>query len=223
MNPTGSHRVDRHLAACSFGASVLAASLIGAAQAAPVTLTQSLDLPSVAAFGTFTTADATLANWSSLWPFTSAAQISSVTLSFTSTDRSYNDPALFPTGSGGGVPGVEIGFLLQGSSSRMAIASVNAAAPTIVVTDADAGLYDALLATLLDGTATFSLGGFVNYANANPTFSEGAVFNDGTLTVRVDGILADPTVPEPDSLALVALAVAAGVEARRRRQRHHAA
>ena len=214
--------MDRHLAACSFCIGVLTATLIGSAQASTVTVTQSLQLPSVAAFGTFTTADAVLADWSSLWPFTSASQISSVSLSFTSTDRSYNDPALFPTGSGGGVPSMEIGFLLQGSSSRMAIASVNAAAPTIVVTDADAGLYDSLVGTLLDGAVSFSLGGFVNYANANPAFSEGAVFNGGTLMVRVDGILADPTVPEPGSLALVVLALAAGVEARRRRP-HRAA
>ncbi|MDY0746332.1 PEP-CTERM sorting domain-containing protein [Paucibacter sp. R3-3] len=209
--------MDRHLAARYVCVGMLAIGMTGWAQASPVTVTQSLDLPTVAAFGTFTTAEATLAGWSSLWPFTSAAQISAVTLSFTSTDRSYNDPALFPTASGGGVPGVELGFLLQGSSSRMAIASVNAAAPTVAVTDADAGLYDALLAALLDGAATFSLGGFINYPNANPAFSEGAVFTGGTLTVRVDGILADATVPEPGSLALVVLALAAGVEARRRR------
>jgi len=209
--------VDRNLASSSACIGLLIAMLGGPAQATPVSVTQSLALPEVAAFGTFTAADATLAGWSSLWPFTSAAQISSVTLSFSSTDRRYSDPALFPTGSGGGVPGVEIGFLQQASSSRMAVASVNAASPTIVVTDADAGLYDALLATLLDGAATFSLGGFVNYANANPAFSEGAAFTGGTLMVRVDGILADLTVPEPGSLALTVIALAAGFRARRLR------
>lgn len=210
--------MDRHLAAHSVGLGLLVTALAGPAQASPVTATQSLGLPSVAAFGTFTTADTTLAGWSSPWPFTSAAQISSVTLSYSSTDPSYNDPALFPTGSGSGVPSTEIGFLVQGSSSRMAIGSVNASAPTIVVTDADAGIYDALLAALIDGAATFSLGAFVNYPNASPAFSEGATFNGGTLTVRVDGLLADASVPEPGSLALAAIALVAAVQSTRRRR-----
>ncbi|RZL36127.1 MAG: hypothetical protein EOP35_11630, partial [Rubrivivax sp.] len=66
-------------------ASTLALCLAGPALAAPVTVTQSVTMPTVAPFGSFSNADTVLAGWSSAWPFTMAAQITSVTLTFTST------------------------------------------------------------------------------------------------------------------------------------------
>jgi len=193
----------------------LALSLAPAAQAAPVSVTQTLSLPVVEAFGSFSTGDALLAGWSTPWPFSVAAQVSRVTLRFTSSDPAYNDPALFPADDGGGIPGVELGFIDEASSSRRSIASVNAAAPDVVLTDSAGAVYAALLATLLDGEAAFSLGAFVNFPNANPAFSQAARFGDGLLSITVDGDV-PARLPEPASLALAGLALAALGVVRRR-------
>lgn len=203
---------------CAIGA--LSATIMGSAHAGPVSSSQTLQYQEVAAFGAFSVATTSLSGWSPVWPFTASSQVTSVVLSFSTLDQDFTDSALFPTGNGGGIPGVEIGYVEEGTATRVAIGSVSAASPIVTLTAAAGALYAGLVAALLDGNASFSLGAFVNYPNAQPAFSEPLVLGDlSTLTIRVAGTVPGGTVPEPSSLALAGLAiVAAGVAGSTRRR-----
>ena len=181
------------------------------AQAGPVSVSQTLQFGSVSPFGVFSTAATGPASgWSPVWPFTSAAQITSVVLTFSSTDADYTDPSRFPTDNEGGTPGVELGFIDEASQARVGIASVRAAAPTVTLTAVAGSSFSGLVSSLLDASVVFSLGAFVNYGNVTPSFSTAMTLDaPSSLQVVVNGTVADAAVPEPGTLLLAGLALAA--------------
>jgi hypothetical protein len=181
-----------------------------ASPAAVVSVEQSLTFQNVAAFGTFSQGSYVAGGWSAAYPFTNAAQITGISFLFSTTDADFNDSALFPAQDGGGVPSLEIGVLREDGPGRMALASVNAAAPGFSL---NLSLADALLVRdwLVDGAMIGSIGAFTNFGNAAVPYSE-ALFLDApsTLLVTVTGEVPDRnSVPEPGSLALAGFALAA--------------
>jgi hypothetical protein len=194
----------------------LAASAV---HAGPVSVSQTLQFSTIQPFGTFTsTATGPASNWSPVWPFTSSSQITSVVLTFSSTDPDFNDGKLFPPDNGGGTPGVELGYIDESTSQRVGIASVTAVSPSATITAVTGSLFSGLVSSLLDSSAVFSLGAFVNYGNVASPFSTPMTLDaPSTLQVVVNGTVPDTAVPEPGTLLLAGLALAAvGVSGARR-------
>lgn len=186
--------------------------------AAPVSVSQQLSFATVAPFGTFSEGTYVLPDWSLAFPFTSASQITGITFQFATSDADFTNPALFPGNDNGGIPGLEIGVKREDNAARLALASVTASAASLALnlaTPEGALVRD----WLLDGGLTVSIGAFVNFANAvGGAFSDAMTLDQSsTLLLTLSGDVPVTTgVPEPQSLALVLLALGATVALRRR-------
>ena len=177
------------------------------AAAVPVTVTQTLDFQSVQPFGTFSGGTYTAPAWAPAFPFTNASQITGIKFTFSTDDEDFTNPALFPTNDGGGIPGLEIGVMREDGPGRLALASINAAAPDLAL---NLGLPDSqsVRGWLLDGSLSVSIGAFTNFASAG--YSTDLTLNaPSRLLLTITGDVPQ-RVPEPGPLALLAAAVLAG-------------
>lgn len=171
-----------------------------AANASPVTVTQSITLQTMEDFPRFSSANFVAGGWNVVFPFTQASQIQSVTWSFASEFLNEVGPALF-TGEVG-IPGVQLG-VLDDTPTQTALVSFFAGNQTYsMVLDTNLDLVKSLV---VDGAITAALGAFFNYPVAG--VSEGTrVGSPSTLTLTLTGDVPTGRVPEPGSLALLAVA-----------------
>lgn len=199
-------------------ATAVLAALPGVATAAPVTVTQTVTLQEIGPFGSgFTAADFGTSGWSALFPFTQANQIQSISWSFSTDVPLFNDSSLWPTPSGGGVPGVELGVNDDGApATRTALVSFVPTGLDFSMTPGTA--FDLVQGLVADGAIQASLGAFFNFPNGNPAFSEGTTLTGPSrLTLTLTGDVPTRRLSEPGALALLGVAVAAGTMATRRR------
>lgn len=188
------------------------------AGAAPVAVTQTVTLQEIGPFGSgFATATFGANGWSALFPFTQASQIQSITWTFSTDVPLFNDSTLWPTTSGGGVPGVELGVEGESVPGRTALVSFVPGNLTFAMVPGTE--YDLVQGLVIDGAIQASLGAFFNFPNGNPAFSDGTTLTGTsrlTLTLTGDVPNGNP-VPEPMPFALLGLATVAAMGAARRR------
>ncbi len=171
-----------------------------AANASPVTVTQSITLQTMEGFPGFSAANFVGGGWNTAFPFTQASQIQSVTWSFASEFLNGIGPEI-STGEFG-IPGVQLG-VLNDTLAQTALVSFFAGNQTYSMA-LDPNL-DLVRSLVVDGAITATLGAFFNYPVAG--FSQGTrMASPSTLTLTLTGDVPNGRVPEPGSLALLGVA-----------------
>lgn len=168
--------------------------------ASPVTVTQSITLQTMEGFPGFSSANFVGGGWNTAFPFTQASQIQSVTWTFASEFLNEIGPEIL---SGEfGVPGVQLG-VLNDTLAQTALVSFVAGNQTYsMVPNPNLDLVKSLV---VDGAITATLSAFFNYPVAG--FSQGTQMRSpSTLTLTLTGDVPNGRVPEPGSLALLAVA-----------------
>lgn len=165
-------------------------------QASAISVSQTINFPSIEGFGVFSTDTLTLAGWSSLFPFSQASEITQVDFLFSTTDTYFNSGI----GPQNGSTGLEIGILLDDTSAgaRKPLSSVINTAPNASYTQVvdPAFRFDAITNEVFDGQMRVSIGAFeiVNSFSTAYTIS-----SPSSLTVIVTGNL-NSEVPLPGAV-----------------------
>jgi hypothetical protein len=135
-----------------------------------------------------------------------------VEIRFTTDDPDFTNPSGSSPSATLLNAGVEVGFIDESTSTRVAIASVIPGNQTIALGSA-APAFSSLVNSLIDGDVTMSLGAFLQFQNV----SDGTRFTTGytldqtsLLTITVNGAVSD-RVPEPATLPLLLGALLAAV------------
>jgi hypothetical protein len=168
---------------------------VAPASAVPITVTQSVTVDQVLPFGTFTDVSFSPTAWSANpFPFTQASQISQIRIWFDSTDPDYLDNG----GPGGGTTWTSV-YVVNDSFTRVAIASVDHAAPNIFLAAAQGSFFTTVRNLIFDGQVTFSLGAYESFPDHVNSLT---LHGPSTLRLEVTGD-APAAVPEPTPLLLL--------------------
>lgn len=177
---------------------VLFSSLVAVAPAAaaPITVSQLVQLNQVQPFGTFTNVTLTPGAWTgNPFPFTLASEITQIKITFDSTDSRYVNNV----GPSGGTTWTAV-YAINDALSMAPIASVDHGSPTIFLTAVQGSFFTTVRDLLLDGQISFALGAYESV----PGHTNALTLN-GPSTFRVE-VTGDAPLPAPEPTSLVLLA-----------------